>query len=120
MSEQSSRSRHAGLDQKDDLRVREGGCLCGAVRFSVRGDPLVVGTCHCGDCRKATGAAFVFYADWPRSAFSSAGQVQVFKGRSFCPTCGSYLMFSSVDSPREVSLNTASFDTPEAFPPRKR
>ncbi len=36
----------------------------------------------------ATGAAFVFYADWPRSAFTSTGEVRAFKGRSFCPTCG--------------------------------
>ncbi len=88
MVEQPSRSCYAGFKQQA-VRVRDGGCLCGALRFSVRGEPLVVGTCHCADCRKATGAAFVFYADWPRSTFTSAGQVQVFKGRSFCPTCGS-------------------------------
>ncbi len=88
MVEQPNRSRDAGFDQQA-VRVRGGGCLCGAVRFSVRGEPLVVGTCHCADRRKATGAAFVFYADWPRSAFTSAGQARVFKGRSFCPACGS-------------------------------
>jgi hypothetical protein len=88
MVEQSNRSRHAGFDQQA-VPMRGGGCLCGAVRFSVGGEPLVVGTCHCTDCRKATGAAFVIYADWPRAAFTSAGQIQVFKGRSFCPACGS-------------------------------
>jgi hypothetical protein len=98
MAEQSN----AGFDQQS-VRVRSGGCLCGAVRFSVRGEPLVVGTCHCADCRKATGAAFVFYADWPRSAFTSAGQVQVFKGRSFCPACGSRVFHLS-DATAEVMI----------------
>jgi hypothetical protein len=88
MVEQPNWSRPVGFDPQAD-RVRGGGCLCGAVRFSVRGEPLVVDTCHCADCRKATGAAFVVCADWPRSTFTSAGQVQVFNGRSFCPACGS-------------------------------
>jgi hypothetical protein len=81
-------SSHAGFDQQG-VRVRCGGCLCGAVRFSVHGEPVVVGTCHCADCRKATGVVFVFYADWPRAAFSSTGEAQAFNGRSFCPACGS-------------------------------
>jgi hypothetical protein len=75
---------HAALSQTA-VRVRSGRCLCGAVRFSVRVELLVVGTCHCADCGKATGAAFVFYADWPRSAFTSIGEVRAFKGRSFVP-----------------------------------
>jgi hypothetical protein len=85
---------HAGFNQ-EAARIRGSGCLCGAVSFSMRGEPLVVGTCHCADCRKATGAAFVFYADWPRAAFTSAGPVRVFKGRSFCPACGSRVLHLS-------------------------
>lgn len=88
MVEHPIRSSHAGFDQQG-VRVRCGGCLCGAVRFSVHGEPVVVGTCHCADCRKATGAAFVSYADWPRAAFSSTGEARAFNGRSFCPTGGS-------------------------------
>jgi hypothetical protein len=40
--------------------ILRGGCLCGAVRFEVRGGPYRVGVCHCLDCRKAHGAAFRF------------------------------------------------------------
>jgi hypothetical protein len=39
--------------------------------------------------------------------------------RSFCATCGSYLVFASSEFPDEVSVNTASLDDPEAFPPLK-
>ena len=37
--------------------------------------------------------------------------------RQFCAACGSYLIFRSEDSPAEVSINTASLDDPDAFPP---
>ena len=35
-----------------------GGCLCGAVRYKVTGEPVRVANCHCNDCRKVTGASF--------------------------------------------------------------
>ena len=79
----------------DGTRVRYGGCSCGAVRFEVHGEPLVVGLCHCTECRKATGAAYLAYADWPRSAFTVQGEAREHMGRSFCPVCGSRLFHLS-------------------------
>ena len=35
--------------------VLEGGCACGAVRYRLLLDPLVVHACHCGDCQRQTG-----------------------------------------------------------------
>ena len=84
-------------------RVRRGGCTCGAVRFEVRGEPLKVGTCHCLSCRKATGAAYVSYADWAADRFSFTGEIRTFNGRSFCPTCGSRLFHLSAEG-AEVML----------------
>ena len=76
------------VDQ-DGTRLRQGGCACGAVRFTVRGEPLKTGVCHCTLCRKFSGSAFVTYADWPPEAFSMTGEVRTYEGRSFCPLCGS-------------------------------
>ena len=94
------------------MPVRKGSCLCGAVRYEVSGEPLRVGLCHCGDCRKASGSAFVMFAVWPRAAFSSHGEIRTFSGRSFCPACGSRLFCLSEDHAeiRVGSLDDAPSD----------
>lgn len=77
--------------------TRTGGCLCGAVRFTVRGEPYKSGLCHCGDCRRVTGSAFLAYADWRPDQFETTGQVSTYRGRSFCPVCGARLFALSDD-----------------------
>src|SRR5690348_810556 len=37
---------------------REGGCLCGAVRYRLTAVPIVTYTCHCTACQRITGSAF--------------------------------------------------------------
>ena len=39
--------------------TREGGCSCGAIRYRIASDPLVVHCCHCLNCQRQTGSAFV-------------------------------------------------------------
>ena len=39
-------------------QVLEGGCICGAVRYRMRGKPIFANACHCRDCQKSTGSAF--------------------------------------------------------------
>jgi hypothetical protein len=38
---------------------REGGCPCGAVRYRLVSAPLFVHCCHCSNCQRQTGSAFV-------------------------------------------------------------
>jgi hypothetical protein len=85
--------------------IRVGGCLCGAVRYELTGQPYKSGVCHCGDCRKVTGSAFLHYADWRPHQFKFTGDVREFAGRSFCPTCGARV-FSLSDDQAEIYLGT--------------
>jgi hypothetical protein len=39
--------------------LREGGCSCGAVRYRLAFDPLFTHCCHCLNCQRQTGSAFV-------------------------------------------------------------
>jgi len=101
----------------------EGGCLCGKVRFRATAPALDKGYCHCRMCQKNSGAPVVAWASFPASGFAWIGEppasYQSSPGarRQFCPHCGSYMVFVSDRFPNEVSVNTASFDDPETFPP---
>ncbi len=57
----------------------ETGCLCGAVRIRIDGEPVVGFYCHCPDCRAAHGAAYVGVALYPSAAVEvMAGEVATF------------------------------------------
>ena len=40
----------------------EGGCACGALRYRLASPPMFVHCCHCKDCQRQTGSAFVVNA----------------------------------------------------------
>lgn len=85
--------------------VRTGGCLCGAVRYEVQGEPYVSGLCHCTTCRKLTGSSFSATANWGRDQFNMTGEPQTYERRQFCPTCGARL-FLLFDDGVEIFLGT--------------
>lgn len=106
------------------MTQHDGGCLCGQLRFRVTAPMLDSGYCHCRMCQKNSGAPVVAWATFPVTGFSWIAGVpgsyisSVHGKRQFCARCGSYLVFLSANYPAEVSVNTASFDDPAAFPPR--
>ena len=79
----------------------EGGCLCGAIRYSISGEPVVQLYCYCSDCRKVSGtdgyAAYVVSRDdltleqgqpVGYSVTAKSGRTNT---RNFCGSCGSRL-----------------------------
>ena len=96
------------------MRRVTGGCLCGAVRIIATGEPYRVGLCHCLDCRKHHGAPFHASAVFPESAVTVTGETRAFRGRHFCPACGSPVFGRSGD---EVEVNLGTFDEPDRFRP---
>ena len=91
-----------------------GGCLCGAVRIVARGQPYRTGLCHCLDCRKHHGALFHASAIFPAEAVTVTGKTHSYRGRHFCPACGSPVFGRSDD---EVEVNLGALDAPDQFRP---
>ena len=95
-----------------------GGCLCGAIRYRVQEAPRYASYCHCGMCRKATGAPFAGFVEVPREHLewtdgsptpyeSSEGVI-----RRFCATCGGSLTFETDEI---LFVTLGSVDEPESI-----
>jgi hypothetical protein len=107
--------------------VHQGGCLCGAVRYRVVGDPVAVSICHCTNCQRNTGSAFSVNAIFPKEAMTMTGTPATFtdKGdtgagvvRVFCGICGTPLESRSImSSVAHVVIKAGTFDDPRVFVP---
>lgn len=56
------------------VEIREGGCGCGAVRYRVQGEPMMVHNCHCRLCQQQTGSTSVV------NAFFEADRLTLLRG----------------------------------------
>lgn len=93
-----------------------GCCLCGAVRYEVRGPLSDAHACHCGQCRRQSGhfvvatsakrADFVLTEDRGLKWYRSSD----FARRGFCGDCGSVLFWDG--GADEMSINAGSLDQP--------
>jgi hypothetical protein len=105
----------------------EGGCACGAVRYRVGSAPMFVHCCHCRDCQRQTGSAFVLNAliETNRVALLSGEPqpttVPTDSGRPHrifrCPACQTAVWseYGGVAALRFVRVGT--LDDPTAMPP---
>jgi hypothetical protein len=111
-------------DTKDNLA---GGCACGAVRYQLGALPMFVHCCHCRDCQRQTGSAFVLNAliETDRIALLAGDPqpvaVPTDSGRPHrifrCPNCGTAVWseYGGVAALRFVRVGT--LDEPAALPP---
>ena len=102
----------------------EGSCLCGRVRYRIEGPVRNMSNCHCTDCRKHSGAAFVTFVEAPKKALAfvagedllTTHQAASGTKRSFCRSCGASLV-CFVDTDDLVEINAATLDTPVSLRP---
>jgi hypothetical protein len=98
------------------------------VQFEFEAEPSFIATCHCLDCKKASGgeaATFVGVASddfrlvrGTPKAFSYIGDSGKPLERVFCPDCGSRLYTRNVESlPGKVFVAIGSLDAPSSFAP---
>ena len=98
--------------------MNEGHCLCGAVRFEVDPPCRFCAHCHCQNCRRAHGAAFVTWVGYPTDQFRlTAGERNLSRYltdtdaiRSFCSTCGTTLFYEGPRWENEIHVARAVID----------
>ncbi len=106
--------------------TQRGGCLCGAVRYEVRGEPARVTICHCRFCQRATGSAYMVEPIFRRENFSiTSGTPSTFDLQSagsgkmlrihFCDGCGTKLYLSFDRFPESYGVYAGTFDEPDWF-----
>ncbi|AXQ30547.1 GFA family protein [Solimonas sp. K1W22B-7] len=97
-----------------------GSCLCGNIRYEIRGDPGPAYYCHCSRCRKAGGSAFASNAVVAAQDFvivSGQDSLKTFSTkegvhRDFCGNCGSPLISRRDALPDMVRVRMGTIDTP--------
>jgi hypothetical protein len=105
---------------------REGGCSCGAVRYRLASEPMFVHCCHCLNCQRQTGSAFVI------NLLIEADRVELLTGEpqavdvprddgskqriSRCPEC-QVAVFSEYGRPQVRFVRGGTLDQPSSVAP---
>lgn len=98
-----------------DQPQRLGGCVCGAVRYRIRGAFNPPTACHCHMCRRHHGALGIFVgSSREKVEISGVDQVQWFSSstdaeRGSCRQCGTKLFWRKVNGPA-LDVTVGSLD----------
>jgi hypothetical protein len=104
----------------------EGGCACGAVRYRLASAPMFVHCCHCRDCQRQTGTAFVLNALIEADRVAVTGEVQptampTDSGRPHhifrCLACRTALWSEYGGRSQIRFVRVGTLDQPSALPP---
>jgi len=94
----------------------EGGCLCGAIRFRVSGEPSKPHTCSCASCRKHSGSLTLTWVEFPAQNIEWVGpggkpstwRSSSYSSRAFCSSCGSTI--GAIDDEPTIAIATGALD----------
>ena len=105
----------------------DGGCACGQTRYRLRSAPLFVHCCHCRDCQRQTGSAFVV------NALIETDRVEILGGQTTpfgmptdsgqpheaarCPGCGTAVWSHYGGLKVLTFLRVGTLDEPAGLPP---
>jgi hypothetical protein len=104
----------------------EGGCACGEIRYRLASDPLITHCCHCRNCQRQTGSAFVI------NLLIEADRVELLGGEPQpvgvprddgstqtifrCPAC-QVAVYSQYTRPGVLFVRGGTLDDPSRFEP---
>ena len=104
-----------------------GGCLCGAVRFTIAAEPIGARMCWCRDCQRIASGSATVNVLFPEEAVSITGDLGLFTmiadsgntvERGFCKLCGSQI-YSRTVTPKGLPMRVraGTLDDPELCAP---
>jgi len=109
------------------MTVHSGGCQCGAVRYRLTRETLVVYACHCRECQKQSASAFGLSVPFAREELELTGELATWRRPTdsgsvttayFCPACGVRVFHVSDRNPERGSLKGGTLDDPSGLQPR--
>jgi len=105
----------------------DGGCACGRLRYRMHSKPMFVHCCHCKDCQRQTGTAFVL------NALIETHRVETLSGDCLpygmptdsgrphlvfrCPDCGTAVWSEYGGVAKLRFLRVGTLDEPDTLPP---
>jgi hypothetical protein len=98
-----------------------GGCLCGAIRYTISAPITSLRACHCKNCQKSSGGAGTVNALVPTESFNiTEGKTKKYDdsatrsgrtlSRHFCAECGSPIYSERNPNPGFVVVRAGSLD----------
>jgi hypothetical protein len=104
-----------------------GGCLCGAVRYSVSSEPMFVRTCWCRVCQKLGAGSATVNVGFRSEDMRIEGQLTQYvciadsgtvMHRGFCPVCGTPVTSQAETRRHQINIRAGTLDDPEIGRPQ--
>jgi hypothetical protein len=104
-----------------------GQCLCGDIQYSVDIEPLFAANCHCKDCQRTSGSAFIPAMLFPERNVVVSGEAKYFEStadsgnlhkRGFCPNCGSQLFAKFSSLPGVLGIKAGTLNEVSHYVPK--
>jgi hypothetical protein len=108
-------------------KLYAGGCACGAIRYEVSAEPVLMSDCQCRQCQRDSGTGHGSHVTFVGAPVKVTGEATLWtvvgengtrKSRAFCPTCGSPVYLTLPDMPDIFVASAASLDDPARYTPQ--
>ena len=104
-----------------------GGCLCGAVRYSIEAEPKFIRHCWCRDCQYIGAGAGTVNVFFPTEAVKVEGTLADYASpaasgnlmhRRYCPSCGTPVFTQTEARLHFLGVRAGTLDDPEIAKPQ--
>ena len=99
----------------------QGGCRCGAVRYTATAEPIATRVCWCRDCQYFAAGSATVNVIFPTPAVTITGPLRTYASpadsgnemsRAFCERCGTPVTSASSARPHLLVLRAGTLDDP--------